>query len=114
MSHDDPVLDAYRRLRRAAEKVVDAANYAAGDEDEARVYASQLRDLKRELDGEPRPSTARSSTTAPKAGRPETADPLYRSVAMLGARSVEGPWNYGLQGLPCEPGGVQDELESRS
>jgi hypothetical protein len=42
----------YLRLRKAAEKVVQAADYAAGG-DEPRVYASQLRDLKRELTGEP-------------------------------------------------------------
>jgi hypothetical protein len=33
------LLDAYKRLRRAARAGVDAADYAANGEDEARVYA---------------------------------------------------------------------------
>lgn len=48
--------ERYRRLAAAARAVIDAADYASDDEDEARVYASQLRDLKRELDGEPQPN----------------------------------------------------------
>jgi hypothetical protein len=39
---------AYVRLRLAAQKVVETG-------DEPRVYASQLGDLRRELDGEPQP-----------------------------------------------------------
>ena len=47
--------ERYLRLRQAAERVIDAADYASDGEDEARVYASQLRDLRRELAGEPQP-----------------------------------------------------------
>jgi len=47
---------AYVRLRLAAQKVVEAADYATGSGDEPRVYASQLRDLEHELAGEPQPS----------------------------------------------------------
>ena len=47
--------ERYIRLRRVARRVVDAAQYPSGD-DESRVYASQLRELERELDGEPQPS----------------------------------------------------------
>ena len=47
--------EKYLRLRHAAEKVIEAADYAAGG-DEPRVYASQLRDLEPELAGEPQPS----------------------------------------------------------
>jgi hypothetical protein len=46
--------ERYLRLRHAAETVVDAANYRL-EGAEARVYASQLRDLERELKGEPQP-----------------------------------------------------------
>jgi hypothetical protein len=46
---------AYVRLRLAAQKVVEAADYATGSGDEPRVYASQLGDLRRELEGEPQP-----------------------------------------------------------
>ena len=53
----ESVRQAYDRLRLAAQKVVEAADYeAAGDE--PRVYASQLRDLERELTGEPQPQGA--------------------------------------------------------
>jgi hypothetical protein len=44
----------YLRLRAAAQRVVEAASY---DED-ARVYTSQLRELRRELAGEPQPHGA--------------------------------------------------------
>lgn len=47
---------AYVRLRLAAQKVIEAANYATGSGDEPRVYASQLRDLEREVAGEPQPN----------------------------------------------------------
>ena len=47
--------DHYLRLRAAAQAVVDATNYPAKEGEEATVYASQLRDLKRELAGEPQP-----------------------------------------------------------
>ena len=46
------LLDRYTRLRKAAQAVVDAAGY---DED-GRVYRAQLRDLERELRGEPQPN----------------------------------------------------------
>ena len=38
------------RLRQAAQRVIDAAEYPSGD-DEQRAYASQLRDLEPELNG---------------------------------------------------------------
>jgi hypothetical protein len=43
--------DRYLRLRAAAQQVIDAASYG----EDARVHACQLRDLKRELAGEPQP-----------------------------------------------------------
>jgi hypothetical protein len=51
----EQLLHQYQRLHRAAQAVVDAADYASDGEDEARVYASQLRALRRELEGEPQP-----------------------------------------------------------
>jgi hypothetical protein len=45
-----------RRLRVAAERVVDAGKYPAADDEQSRAYASQLRGLERELRGEPQPS----------------------------------------------------------
>lgn len=49
----EALVAAYGRLRAAARAVVDAADYPAED---SRVYASQLRDLKRELEGVPQPT----------------------------------------------------------
>ena len=46
--------EQHMRLRKAAEAVIVAASYPGSDE-EPRVYASQLKDLARELRGEPRP-----------------------------------------------------------
>jgi hypothetical protein len=46
--------EAYLRLRAAAQAALDATNYPAGEE-QARVYRLQLRDLERELAGEPQP-----------------------------------------------------------
>jgi hypothetical protein len=51
----EQLLQQYQRLQRAAQAVVDAADYATQGEDEARVYASQLRTLRRELKGTPQP-----------------------------------------------------------
>jgi hypothetical protein len=48
--------EKYRRLRAAAERVIECANYPAADDEEARVYRSQLRTLERELNGVPQPS----------------------------------------------------------
>jgi hypothetical protein len=50
--HYEVLRDRYLRLRAAAQQVIDAASY---DGEDARVYACQLRDLKRELAGEPQP-----------------------------------------------------------
>jgi hypothetical protein len=47
--------ERYLRLRRAAERVLEAASYPISEGAEQRVYASQLRDLERELRGEPQP-----------------------------------------------------------
>jgi hypothetical protein len=47
--------ERYLRLRLAAERVLDAASYPIPEGHEPRVYASQLRDLERELKGEPQP-----------------------------------------------------------
>jgi hypothetical protein len=47
--------EQHRRLRVAAQAVIDAANYSAGGDDEARIYRSQLRALGRELRGRPQP-----------------------------------------------------------
>jgi hypothetical protein len=54
-SEYEALRERYLRLRQAAEKVIDAADYALDGDDEARVYATQLRDLERELRGEPQP-----------------------------------------------------------
>jgi hypothetical protein len=54
-SEYEVLLDRYLRLRRAAERVLEAADYAVDGNDETRVYASQLRELERELEGEPQP-----------------------------------------------------------
>lgn len=51
----EALAESYRRLRRAAQAVVDASRYPA-DGDEGRVYESQLRDLARELRGDPQPT----------------------------------------------------------
>ena len=51
--------ERYLRPRRAAERVVNAGNYVLDGPDEARVYASQLRDLERELRAEPQPHPLR-------------------------------------------------------
>ena len=51
----EQLAEAYRRLRLAAERVVEAADYSADGDDEARVYRSQLQGLRRELTGEPQP-----------------------------------------------------------
>ena len=48
--------EQHRRLRRAAQAVIDAASYPADGEHEARLYRSQLRGLERELRGIPQPS----------------------------------------------------------
>lgn len=48
--------ESYRRLRRAARAVIDACCYEAGNGAEPRIYASQLRQLERELEGVPQPS----------------------------------------------------------
>jgi hypothetical protein len=48
---------AYTRLRRAAQGVLDAANYPAGADQEPRIYRSQLATLDRELRGTPQPTS---------------------------------------------------------
>ena len=45
----------HARLVKAAQAVIDAANYPANGEEEARVYKSQLRQLDRELRSQPQP-----------------------------------------------------------
>jgi hypothetical protein len=49
MNDYEALQEQYRQLRLAAERVVEAAEYPTADGEEARIYASQLRDLKREL-----------------------------------------------------------------
>jgi hypothetical protein len=46
----------HRRLRIAAEAVLAAASYPTAPEEQPRVYRGQLRDLERELAGEPQPN----------------------------------------------------------
>jgi hypothetical protein len=48
--------EAHRRLRAAAERVLEASSYPTADGEQSRVYASQLRALRRELEGIPQPS----------------------------------------------------------
>jgi hypothetical protein len=48
--------EAHRRLRVAAQRVIEAADYPPADGEQAKVYASQLRALRRELEGVPQPS----------------------------------------------------------
>jgi hypothetical protein len=43
----EALVDAYRRLRRAAQPAIDAADYSTDGEDEARFYRSRLRRLER-------------------------------------------------------------------
>jgi hypothetical protein len=47
--------EQHRRLRVAAQAVIDAAQYATAGEDEARVVRLPATGLKRELDGKPQP-----------------------------------------------------------
>ena len=54
-SEYDVLRERYLRLRQAAQRVLEAVDYALDGNDEPRVYASQLRDLERELRGEPQP-----------------------------------------------------------
>jgi hypothetical protein len=58
--------DAYRRLRPTAERVVETGAYPTADDEEARIDASQLRGLERELRGEPQPSDIWMSISASK------------------------------------------------
>ena len=51
----EALAESHRRLRRAARAVIDACSYEAGNGVEPRVYASQLRQLERELEGVPQP-----------------------------------------------------------
>lgn len=46
----------YRRLRIAAQAVLDCVDYPTEGGDEPKVYRRQLAALRRELDGEPQPS----------------------------------------------------------
>lgn len=52
----EALAESYRRLRRAAQDVIDACNYPAHGGQERRVYERQLQDLARELRGEPQPT----------------------------------------------------------
>jgi hypothetical protein len=52
----EQLAERYRRLRVVCERLVEAADYPAGDDDESRVYRSQLRAVERELRGTPQPS----------------------------------------------------------
>jgi hypothetical protein len=52
----EQLLEQYRRLYRAAQAVVDASHYPTADDEEAKVFASQLRVLERELKGRPQHS----------------------------------------------------------
>ena len=54
----EALAESYRRLRIAAQAVLDAASYPTTDE-EPRVYRSQLKALERELEGLPQPSAAK-------------------------------------------------------
>ena len=56
MNDYEALHEQHLRLRAAAQAVVDAADYPTANDDEAKVYASQLRDLERELKGEPQPN----------------------------------------------------------
>jgi hypothetical protein len=55
-SEYEQLRESYRRLRVAAERVLEAADYDTDGDDEPRIYASQLRALRRELTGEPQPN----------------------------------------------------------
>ena len=54
----EQLAEAYRRLRLAAQRVVEATDYPTPDGEEGKVYRSQLRALERELSGEPQPHGA--------------------------------------------------------
>jgi hypothetical protein len=62
----DSLLNRYVRLRRAAEAVVDGAE-AIGNPEEPRagIPAHVLRQLRREITGEPAPSTMPFATISP-------------------------------------------------
>lgn len=51
------LLEQHRRLRLAAQRVVEAANYPTAEDEEPRLYRRQLADLERELAGEPQPTS---------------------------------------------------------
>lgn len=61
--HGLALVDAYVRLRRAAQKVVDDCTPAGGDEPRCAVAPHRIRRLRRELAGEPQASTAWMSVT---------------------------------------------------
>jgi hypothetical protein len=57
MTTDEQLRESYRRLRSAAERVVEASKYPTAEGEEAKVYAHELKALERELRGEPAPSS---------------------------------------------------------
>jgi hypothetical protein len=56
MTDCEALQEQHRRLRIAAQRVIDQTEYPTPEGEQARVYESQLRDLRRELASEPRPN----------------------------------------------------------